>query len=1324
MTISQPIHSIYTILYFFQIMNNPPLSKYINNIIDCKEWDNKIIEEKFDTRLSDSRYNDISLEEYNNEIEKIESDFEKSVWDDVRWSCDIELQKLSEELLFQATCEEILITENKQWVENDFFEIYPFCKKIVSEFFWDISKSDPEKRKELCKNLWSVIDSAWVQNYQNIYSLIKQQAEKDKTITYKDINDILFAQINWTWNIVSQIDEVSVVGNIVQEVSNQDKLNLTQFLENLLVFNKDSNNALNDDKLLSSIPFQFTQWKVYFNSKPQNLFLSIQANPDVVHYLNYKYLSLTLENTHTHYLQKISEIKNRFDLEKSLSFWQEKINNLVIWPAITIHNSYKYWFLIQSISKSPLESPKYKVELIEQIMKLENDITKSINKKFRTLWIQAKEHKPIDFFRYIEELSETISQQQLVDIFITSIKKSSFEWYSMHFLDKRWKYFEKDSLIQVLEFIKKTWYEYYKKDYTTHFKTLYTILWDTAFIELMDIFEQWDQSFIYIEPWVLPHSKMKVLLKHYINNASPRSLRTLPEYFFSSISRIISYDTSADEQIYKQLLKEFIQKSNWNYYDSTAFTYLSKIFQYLDSADQTYQILDILVSNNVIDFQSFVKCINTSSLLWDERSTSLIDKAVFNRNNLDYWYNMLNLPSSFIESIGKERYFWYLKFLIENSRDTAEYFIKSATDFTSDSKSKVFQFESKMPFNIQSTGDDRKKFMSLLILSLRKVNSFRLSSEQLSDHPLSKWYTHQSLDLTLEDTFVKVLQASLTSEELLILLWSVRWSSFAKNLDLSAILSPEEFKDIMITTLENTTDLKQRDLLIRKNKSIFTMKYKKIFEEYVTTHPFFVFKYINKYGTLWIFNKKDQSQVLLTKAKQSLQTLLQENPKNPILYQKIVSTINALHWKENRYAILEWLTPTQLYSVVSLWKDWTDEKIYTSSFNTIISSLIEKNTSWACNLLEIINEWATDSSWSVQNFAFLCMSYRRFGDIIESFNEEDRVQLLSTLSWDIQENPNTISVWTFYADLLHSIAQWQYPKLTDSIREIFLKFYRESSTNHIASILLRFAVDNTVFDKKTIISQWVSPEIFTNDMYSLSTSLKSEIATSDLFTNWTCDQLVLFYDDDDWVYSYDWYIESFKKDWSRKIESKKSYTIISKSWPLWTVRIFATQPKDKDEELDNYWLRKRKWLNAINQLWITPSIVVHRWHSYHVNKTIPYINRWSQIVFLWSCWWSEELSKTLDKNPNAQIISSNWVWTASVNNPLLLDISNELATSNTINREKIRSRRENEYKKELKDDELEVVLDKFSYYLRPDQNTAAAFQAALKRIEKQKSSTN
>ena len=113
------------------------------------------------------------------------------------------------------------------------------------------------------------------------------------------------------------------------------------------------------------------------------------------------------------------------------------------------------------------------------------------------------------------------------------------------------------------------------------------------------------------------------------------------------------------------------------------------------------------------------------------------------------------------------------------------------------------------------------------------------------------------------------------------------------------------------------------------------------------------------------------------------------------------------------------------------------------------------------------------------------------------------------------------------------------------------------------------------------------------------------------------------------------------------------------------VSIYANKPLDEKNELD---LKAQDSLTAhLRAEHITPSIIIHRGHSYYANHTIANIDSSAKLVLLGSCGGYQKLSAVLSRAPNAQIIASKQIGKGVINATLLSKIAEELERGKDLN---------------------------------------------------------
>src|SRR5690606_16863190 len=132
-------------------------------------------------------------------------------------------------------------------------------------------------------------------------------------------------------------------------------------------------------------------------------------------------------------------------------------------------------------------------------------------------------------------------------------------------------------------------------------------------------------------------------------------------------------------------------------------------------------------------------------------------------------------------------------------------------------------------------------------------------------------------------------------------------------------------------------------------------------------------------------------------------------------------------------------------------------------------------------------------------------------------------------------------------------------------------------------------------------------------------------------------QQVFFYGDEDGRVSFASFLRGFK-DGKWKTTSNKYWTTIS-SVSGKKIVIFANNPLPEPEDEE----AQKKLAEYLAEQKISPTVVIHRGHSYHLPLTLERLNKNSRIVMLGSCGGYHNLSVVLDRSPDAHIISSKQI---------------------------------------------------------------------------------
>ena len=161
-------------------------------------------------------------------------------------------------------------------------------------------------------------------------------------------------------------------------------------------------------------------------------------------------------------------------------------------------------------------------------------------------------------------------------------------------------------------------------------------------------------------------------------------------------------------------------------------------------------------------------------------------------------------------------------------------------------------------------------------------------------------------------------------------------------------------------------------------------------------------------------------------------------------------------------------------------------------------------------------------------------------------------------------------------------------------------------------------------------------------------SADRKLETVRLFdANGLCIQRHIFHADDDGVESFASFQSRYAGDPVWKWEDRGSYVHVAGG----AVEIFANKPLEDGQ---------REISRVLAARGATVSVFVHRGHSYHVEKSLPYLTSSARLVFLGSCRGLGVTAEVIAAAPLAQVIVTRGVGTAGVNDPLLKALNDEL----------------------------------------------------------------
>lgn len=156
-----------------------------------------------------------------------------------------------------------------------------------------------------------------------------------------------------------------------------------------------------------------------------------------------------------------------------------------------------------------------------------------------------------------------------------------------------------------------------------------------------------------------------------------------------------------------------------------------------------------------------------------------------------------------------------------------------------------------------------------------------------------------------------------------------------------------------------------------------------------------------------------------------------------------------------------------------------------------------------------------------------------------------------------------------------------------------------------------------------------------------------------------------FYEDQDGEESFASFRQTFERDPAWKWEDRGGWVVVTGSGESRKIVMVANVPIDllapanarRQEEAAARHAAVARYLAAES---LAPAVVVHRGHSYHVEKTLRQLNDATRLIVMGSCRGTEEVDAVMTAANSAQVIATRGVGTQSINDPLLKALNTEL----------------------------------------------------------------
>jgi len=402
-----------------------------------------------------------------------------------------------------------------------------------------------------------------------------------------------------------------------------------------------------------------------------------------------------------------------------------------------------------------------------------------------------------------------------------------------------------------------------------------------------------------------------------------------------------------------------------------------------------------------------------------------------------------------------------------------------------------------------------------------------------------------------------------------------------------------------------------------------------------------------------------------------------------------VNTVNALHDDPDpvRFRILEPLTPRELYYLIVLGEDI----IYTSSYRGVYNRMMERMRTPAGDSLLMGVRFDR-----FKKFIKMAAGFNRLDHFLSTMPDSNAQRLMIAFARGL-DRTGGLEEAVDVADSYGSITTPTVRRLID--REIDVSRERSRLTDDRRSFVI-YDILQTIFRSSADSTVDLSARLGIPPVYRVEHRQLSD-------TGGRVVQLVFFYGDKDGIESFANFMSLFgsKADWAvvRTREWVEVRALKGRK-----VVIYANLPLDNSGGDDPDARAQARLLEHLAAQGLSPTVVIHRGHSYHLKYTLAQLPASARVIVLGSCGGYHNLDEVLERCPDAHIVSSKEVGTRTVNEPILRLLNDDLRNGRDIQWVPM-------WKALSAQFTTPVARERFENYIPPHRNLGALFIKAYRQ---------
>ena len=327
-----------------------------------------------------------------------------------------------------------------------------------------------------------------------------------------------------------------------------------------------------------------------------------------------------------------------------------------------------------------------------------------------------------------------------------------------------------------------------------------------------------------------------------------------------------------------------------------------------------------------------------------------------------------------------------------------------------------------------------------------------------------------------------------------------------------------------------------------------------------------------------------------------------------------------------------------------------------------------------------------------RDFLSLCSNYGTLNEFLSKFSNGTKNDLLSLYTANLENEKDNLSSIILLTEAISNTTNVQL--LTFLQANIKREYERVVADSNQIGISIYGVLSSIISGNAKTETAW-----YKKIAQQFRISSVASLTSSAIFNKGThCAEQMFFYNDDDGRSSYINFINTYKNQSAWSLEDRNSYVRIFSQQGM-QVEIFANKPEFEENGISaiDAYLKEKNY---------TPTVIVHRGHSFHTETTLERVPASTKLIFVGSCGGFYKLAIALENAPEAHIISTKQIGTKTVNDVMIFSLNENIRNGKDI----------------VWNDFWESMRNKlsgnqyFGDYIPPNKNLGAIFVRAYYKI--------